>query len=48
MDSLPVEGDYYYHAEDMIVRAISNYRVLYNGKCPPQQRTARWFENYAL
>lgn len=47
-DGRPVKTDYYYHAEEMIARAISNYHVLYNGKCPPQKRTARWFESYAL
>ena len=48
MDGRPVETDYYYQAEEMIARAISNYRVLYDGKAPPQKRVARWFEDYAL
>ncbi len=48
MDGRPVETDYYHQAEEMIARAISNYRVLYDGKTPPQKRVARWFEDYVL
>lgn len=46
MDGRPVETDYNYQAEEMIARAISNYRVLYSGKAPSQKRVARWFEDY--
>ncbi|MDD8027441.1 MAG: hypothetical protein PHI34_13120 [Acidobacteriota bacterium] len=43
-DGKPVNAYYRWNAEEMIVRAISNYNRLW-GK-PPQKTISSWFEDY--
>ena len=46
-DGSPVEAYYIWEAEDMIVRAINNYLLLYQ-KPPRQRLIAAWYEHQTL
>jgi hypothetical protein len=43
----PVEADFNYWAEEMVLRALRNYQVLYN-KLPRRKLIADWYENMTL
>jgi hypothetical protein len=43
-DGRPLLALYGYQAEEMIDRALANYRILY-GKMPPQKYVSNWYEN---
>jgi hypothetical protein len=43
----PVVALYEYEAENMIIRAVNNYLLLYQ-KPPPQKRVIAWYEQMSL
>ena len=46
-DGRPVEGYYVWEAEDMIIRAINNYLLLYR-TLPRQRLISAWYDHQSL